>query len=144
MTDEIERQKRLYTSLLCSALPKSLSEAKTTVVEEKKSRSEAKKEYDHFSSNPSIQKILESIPDKDKEEYKKLGKNLYTQDYSKQSYNPYDNVSELYESVSYTIQSLNAGLHPSKLSKMEVDAMVMCKGHEWFSEFGYTREDLVV
>jgi len=69
-------------------------------------------------------------------QYKKTGEEMYnTVDFNTSQI---INSEPLFmESIAYITESLKSGLHPSCLSKTEIEVMQQAYGADWFIQFGY-------
>jgi len=84
------------------------------------------------------------VPEEQRENLQKLGEKLH------QSYDTtHDILSNtstqdifLEESLAYVSENVKAGLHPRYLNPEDVDLLRAGYGEEWYTHFGYTKEDL--
>lgn len=107
--------------------------------EEKKKQ--AQRVYDLFD-NPMTRAALASMTPEQIEHYKKIGEHMYGSiDFEKSEV--LNNAPPfLSESLAYITEGIKAGLHISELNKDERKVLEECYGEEWWTHFGYTKEDL--
>ena len=86
--------------------------------------------------------LIGSIPEEERENFRKLGEKFHSSfDVFKGEVKDLSTIS-MEESLAYVVESLKSGLHPSYLTEDE-KAMVMAGyGDEWYTNWGYTKEDL--
>ena len=104
------------------------------------------RDADPLFSEKRLKEISDSLSNKDKERYAKIGEELYnTIDFNNindQGSNLSDsNIIEL-ENVAQLKLMLSSGIHPSFLTNQEKDMMKNNYGEKWFEKFGYLEVDL--
>jgi hypothetical protein len=88
------------------------------------------------------QSFLDKASEKDIENYKKFGEKFYNS-FDVDTGMPTDNnVINMEESLAYIVESLKSGLHPKYLSEDEIMLIRAGYGDEWYTRWGYKKEDL--
>jgi len=103
-----------------------------------KNEKNQKKEYDPLFDNPMVQQVRESMSAEDREKYDKIGKELYDS-INFETGVPDETVNDVLEQLKAMIES---GMHPSYLSYEEKNFLEHYMGKEWYTEFGYLKNDL--
>jgi lipoate-protein ligase A len=85
--------------------------------------------------------LLKSIPESDRENYKKLGEKFH------HSFNVMSGTTEdwstisMEEALAYVVESLKSGLHPSFLTEDERAMLVAGYGEKWYENWGYKESE---
>jgi hypothetical protein len=88
------------------------------------------------------QTLMKSIPDEDRENFKKLGEKFHSSfDVFKGEAADLSTIS-MEEALAYVVESLKSGLHPSFLTEDEKALVMAGYGEEWYKEWGYNKEDV--
>jgi hypothetical protein len=88
------------------------------------------------------QTLMKSIPDEDRENFKKLGEKFHSSfDVFKGGAADLSTIS-MEEALAYVVESLKSGLHPSFLTEDEKALVMAGYGEEWYKEWGYKKEDI--
>ena len=88
------------------------------------------------------QTLMKSIPDEDRENFKKLGEKFHSSfDVFKGEAADLSTIS-MEEALAYVVESLKSGLHPSFLTEDEKALVMAGYGEEWYKEWGYNKEDI--
>lgn len=92
--------------------------------------------------NPMTQAAMAALSNEDKERYRIIGEQLYGNiDY--QEGKVLNNMPpNMAEAVAYVETQLRSGLHPSMLEDNEKAILADAYGDEWYTEWGYVKEDL--
>lgn len=88
-------------------------------------------------NNPAINKMKEKMTDKQLEYFENQGSNMYNYDFAKA-----DIDADLKEITEYVICGLRSGLSPSDMSEDEKDAMCEIYGPTWYTQYGFSEEDV--
>jgi hypothetical protein len=93
-------------------------------------------------NNSQFKEAFKSLSTEDQEKYKKIGEELYgTIDFEKTG-NKKDTEPDSDELVAYVINQLRSGIHPSDMEPGEKLIMEDAYGEEWYTKWGYVKEDL--
>jgi hypothetical protein len=91
--------------------------------------------------NDMVSSALSSMSKEDIERYKKIGESMYKNiDYEKSEI--CQESSFMDDAVAYIVESIKSGLHPSMLTKDEVNVLETVYGKEWYKKWDYVEEDL--
>jgi hypothetical protein len=101
--------------------------------------------------------VGDQIPEHQKKDLMKLGEKLHAsyptmdqlpssssfqEDNTSATQRPKPTDIFLEESLAYVTENVKAGLHPKYLNPEDVDILRAGFGDEWFTQFGYTAEDV--
>jgi len=87
-------------------------------------------------------RFLENLPDEDKEAYRRFGEKFHSS-FDVDTGSPIDlSTINMEESLAYLVESLKSGLHPTYLTEDEVVLLKAGYGEEWYTKWGYTKNDL--
>jgi hypothetical protein len=97
--------------------------------------------YDLFD-NPMTRAAMASMTPEQIERYKIIGEEMYGNiDFAKSEV--LNNAPPfLSESLAYLTEGIKSGLHISELNADEHKVLCECYGEEWYTHFGYVKEDL--
>jgi hypothetical protein len=85
------------------------------------------------------------LPPEEIEKYEKIGQRLYmNHDEAMGEFKTSSSAITLEESLAYVVEGLKSGLHPKFLSSDEIHLLRAGYGDEWFTQWGYTREDVPI
>lgn len=105
--------------------------------EERERNKALRKRDNNLFNNPMVNSARNALTDEQKEEYKKIGEQMYnTVDFNSAGTDP------LAESVAYIREGLKSGLHPSFLPEDEIKVLEEYYGKEWYKHFGYSTLDI--
>lgn len=92
--------------------------------------------------NDMVKSAMKSMSSEQRENYKKIGKELYgTLDFDDSKI--LNNMpAPMSEAVTYVSIALDSGLHPSDLDDNEKNLMVNTYGDNWYEKWNYTKKDL--
>lgn len=85
---------------------------------------------------------MNALSPEDMQRYKEIGRQLYGTVNFKDSEILNKVPEPIYEAVAYITEQLKAGLHISTLEDNEKEVMKEAYGEEWYTKFGYVKEDL--
>ena len=92
-------------------------------------------------NNTAFKQAFNSLSDKDKEKYKKIGEELYnTTDFTTAGITSKEHDPN--ELVAHIENQLRSGIHPSDMEEGEKLVMYDAYGDEWYVKWGYVKEDL--
>jgi len=92
-------------------------------------------------NNTAFKQAFNSLSDKDKEKYKKIGEELYnTTDFPTAGITSKEHDPN--ELVAHIENQLRSGIHPSDMEEGEKLVMYDAYGEEWYVKWGYVKEDL--
>ena len=93
-------------------------------------------------NNPMVRMAMKSMTEEEKQQYKKIGEQLYGNMNFKNSTLTIDPDHQMKEAKLYITELLKSGLHPSHMEENEKIVMENEYGLEWYKKWGYTKEDL--
>lgn len=103
-------------------------------------------DYDSLNSgsiftNKSIQRAGENLTEEEKANFKKLGEQIHSYDYTE------DPTESKYgkqydEALAHLVYSLKSGIHPTSLNEDARNVLKVKFGDAWYQEFGFTEADL--
>lgn len=86
--------------------------------------------------------FMNALPEDMRQSYAEFGEKFH-KSFDVESGRPYNsNDIDLEEALSYVVESLKSGLHPSFLNEDEKALLTAGYGKEWYSKWGYTMEDV--
>lgn len=86
------------------------------------------------------------LPAEQKEQFMKLGEKFYNSFdvYKGELLQPKDSKTVfLEEALAYVVESLKSGLHPKYLTEDEIHLLKAGFGDKWYTNWGYSDEDIV-
>ena len=93
-------------------------------------------------NNPMIEAAERALSPEEKEKYKQIGESMY----GNMSFENSDMILnpdvELLEALAYIEEELKCGMHPSILDDNEKELLKDAYGEEWYTKWGYVKEDL--
>jgi hypothetical protein len=95
--------------------------------------------------NDMVKNATKSMSKNDLEKYAKLGESFYKDvDYETSTIIDKNNIIPPFmkNAVKYVEESLKSGLHPSMMTKEEVELMKEIHGAKWYEIYGYVEGDL--
>ncbi len=96
-------------------------------------------------SNPMIDAARKAMSPEDLEKYDKLGQSLYKDiDFISSEVIDEDSKYPMFirDAIAYIYESLKSGIHPSMLTKEEIQVMTNFDGETWYEKWGYIKDDL--
>ena len=97
--------------------------------------------YDVFD-NIYAKAAINALSEEEKEKYKQIGEHLYgTVQYEKND-TVETNPSIMMEATACIETQLNSGLHPSMMEEDEKCLLESVYGEQWYTRWGYIKEDL--
>lgn len=88
------------------------------------------------------EKFMDALPEDMRQNYAEFGEKFH-KSFDVDSGRPYDsNEIDLEEALSYVVESLKSGLHPSFLNEDERALLIAGYGKEWYTKWGYKAEDI--
>jgi|LauGreDrversion4_2_1035121.scaffolds.fasta_scaffold236138_2 hypothetical protein len=101
----------------------------------------AKAGFDSLFNNPQFEAMKQQLSQEDKDKYAAIGKAMYEEiDYETSTY--LNLPSFLKDALIYIIEGIKSGLHPSMLTNDEINVLKEAYGNEWYTNFGFKKEDL--
>jgi len=94
-------------------------------------------------NNPMVNAAREAMSEEEKEQYRKIGEQMYGNmnfEDSRYLLNPEAKMSEVRECLESQIRS---GLHPSDMNDDEKKILADAYGHEWYKKWGFVNDDLI-
>ena len=85
------------------------------------------------------------LPDEEREKFQRIGERLYNSfDVHKGQVLPNQGADSirLEESLAYVVESMKSGLHPKYLTEDEIHLLRAGYGDEWYTKWGYAKEDV--
>jgi hypothetical protein len=106
-------------------------------------KTEIKPVYDLFN-NPMIEAAKKAMTPEQLEDYRIKGELMYANiDFDTNIINNKCNIPfEFRESISYILESIKSGIHPSFLTIDEKKLLLEFVGENWYVKYGYIKEDL--
>jgi hypothetical protein len=95
-------------------------------------------------NNPMIDSAKKAMTQEQIDEYKKIGKYMFSQNFNTTEVGSVEKKPEISDILQYAIEGLKSGLHPSELSKEELSALVEIYGDKWYENYGYFKEEVPV
>ncbi len=98
-------------------------------------------DYDLFN-NPMVTAALAAMSPEDKEQYKKIGEQMYGNlnfEDARYLINPDAQITEALACLESQIRS---GLHPSDMEDNEKAVLKDAYGDQWYEKWGFVKEDL--
>lgn len=93
-------------------------------------------------NNPMIESAKNALPPEQLERYKKLGEDMFSNDFTNLDSN-FNNIPPfLAQPLLYISEAIKSGLHPSELTDDEKNILFECYGKNWWERFGYDEKDL--
>lgn len=99
-------------------------------------------EEDTLWSNPMVRAALKALSPEQLDHYKKIGEEMYNSVNFVDSKIINNLPVPMAEAAAYVVEGLKSGIHPSDLDPNEHLLMTEAYGPEWYTQFGYTKEDL--
>ncbi len=97
--------------------------------------------YNSLFNNPQFEAMKKQLSQEDKDKYAAIGKAMYEEiDYETSTH--LNLPSFLKDALLYIIEGIKSGLHPSMLSEDEINVLKEAYGNEWYTNFGFKKEDL--
>lgn len=91
--------------------------------------------------NPQFKEAFASLSVEEQEKYKAIGEELYgTTDFVTRGTS--DDKQVTAERIAWVENQLRSGIHPSDMEKGEIMIMEDAHGEEWYTKWGYAKEDL--
>jgi len=90
--------------------------------------------------NDMVNAAISSMSKEDIEKYKKIGESMYKNIDFETSKICQESFMD--DAVAYISESIKSGLHPSMLTKDEVNVLETVYGNEWYKKWGYVEGDL--
>jgi len=97
--------------------------------------------YDLFKSE-ALQSALKSLTPAQREQYRQMGEYMYGDLKFEDKINMNKVAPPMEEAAVYIAEGLKSGLHPSYLDENEVAVLQEVYGEDWYTNWGYTKEDL--
>lgn len=92
-------------------------------------------------NNKQFKEAFNSLPKEEQEKYKKIGEDLYnTIDYINTGMTLAEQDPN--EVIAFIENQLRSGIHPSDMEEGEKLIMSDTYGEEWYTKWGYVKEDL--
>lgn len=91
-----------------------------------------------------VREALKNLTPEQLETYQKIGKEMYESVDFEQNKVLNNLPAPVLESAAYIKDGLRSGLHPSDLTKKEVEVLTEVYGKEWYKHFDYTAEEVGV
>lgn len=104
-----------------------------------KLKGETTQKKDPLFDNPMFQEMKNSLPKEEQEKYEKYGKYMYEE---MDQFTDTGDMKAAIDTVSQIKLMLESGMHPSYLEKEEREFLEKYLGEEWYSQFGYLKNDL--
>ena len=97
---------------------------------------------DSLFDNPMVRSALAAMSEEEKKRYRIIGEQIHAGiDYEKCEL--HGNLPPpMVEALSYVEVQLKSGLHPSMMKKDEHRLLHEAYGDEWYTKWGYVKEDL--
>ena len=95
-------------------------------------------DYNLFD-DPVLKRVYVEFNADQREAYEKMGEKMYNFDYGSGEKN-LDKL--LVESCNRVCHMVRHGLHPSLMDKADINIVKEVVGKEWYTRFGYVKEDL--
>lgn len=93
--------------------------------------------------SPYVDMAKKALTPEQLEEYKRIGNYMYETDvYQKAEFGEKLKEAKVEDFASYATEGLKSGLNPMELSQKEVKALIDQYGKEWYTHFGYTKEEV--
>jgi hypothetical protein len=108
---------------------------------EKKEKNKEPVQHNEIWDNPFARAALEAMTPEQKESYREIGENIYSTIDFEDTKILNTELEPMSESVAYISNALKSGLHVDFLNKEEIAVLSDVYGEEWFTHFGYTKED---
>ena len=102
-------------------------------------------------NNPMVNNARKNLSQKQIEDYKIKGEQMYGNINFENSTIPTDNTNisvnnnlpvEMIEATMYILDSIRSGLHPSMLKTNEKELLKESYGEKWYEKYGYNELDL--
>lgn len=100
-----------------------------------------KSEYDLFN-NPMVNAAKSAMTKEQIQDYKKMGEYMYSTNFQAVESKSLDKPPDTEDILSYAVEGLKAGLHPSELSETELQALNKIYGQTWYEKYGWEAEDV--
>jgi hypothetical protein len=138
------KREKYYIQNIMKARKKRLRRARKEKEKEKEKVEEEEEivQHNEIWDNPFARVALEAMTAEQKEQYLEIGENIYSSIDFEDSKILNPELEPMSESVAYISSALKSGLHPDFLSEEEIAVLKDVYGDEWFTKFGYTREDI--
>jgi len=97
---------------------------------------------DNLFDNAMVRSAMAAMSDEEKEQYRKIGEQMYGNmnfEDSRYLLNPEAKLSEARECLE---SQLRSGLHPSDMNDNEKIIFVEAYGDEWYKKWGFVKGDL--
>lgn len=86
--------------------------------------------------------VEKGLTEEQRRDLKTLGEKFHESfDVARGTVNDLSSIS-MEESLAYTVEALKSGIHPSYLNEDERAILMAGYGEEWYTKWGYTKEDL--
>ena len=129
---------KYYIIIIMKARKKRLRRIKK---EKEKEKVEAV-QHNEIWDNPFARLALEAMTPEQKENYREIGENIYSTIDFEDSKILNTELEPMSESVAYISSALKSGMHIDFLNEEEIAVLKDIYGDEWFTHFGYTKEDV--
>ena len=109
---------------------------------EKKKKDEEEVKHNEIWDNPFVKLALDSMTPQQKEDYREIGENIYSSIDFEDTKILNTELEPSAESVAYISSALKSGMHIDFLNEEEIAVLKDVYGEEWYTNFGYTKEDI--
>ncbi len=110
--------------------------------EKKVQKKEEEVKHNEIWDNPFAKLALNAMTAEQKENYREIGENMYSNVNFEDSKILNTEPEPMAESIAYISTALKSGLHVDFLNEEEIAVLKDVYGEEWYTRFGYTREDI--
>jgi len=93
-------------------------------------------------NNPMVTKALEAMTPEQREEYRRIGEEMYGTVHFEDSKILNNMPPPMAEALAYVEVGLKSGLAPADMEPDEIALMENAHGKEWYTKYGWTEEDL--
>ena len=100
-------------------------------------------DQNNIFENQMIKSAISALSEEDKKRYKMIGDHLYGRINFEDCQSLNNMPPSMAEAVAYLETQLQAGFHPSMLDENEKALLVDRYGDEWYTQWGYIKDDLV-
>ena len=91
-------------------------------------------------NNPMVNNALKAMTTEQTNEYKRIGKYMYSHNLEDSNLNNLDDKMD--ESVAYVEEGIKSGLLPEDLTDDEVTLLTNVYGEKWFLRYGFKEEEV--
>ena len=91
-------------------------------------------------NNPMVNNALKAMTTEQINEYKRIGKYMYSHNFEDSNLNNLDDKMD--ESVAYVEEGIKSGLLPEDLTDDEVTLLTNVYGEKWFLRYGFKEEEV--